>query len=113
MQYLLSIFITIVLTSCGGGTTATNPPDAATWSAWSQWTPASSTDTSVTTINQTRTRTCAVTVNGDVDSPAPTCSGSSSETRSITNTAYIDPDPADTATWSDWSQQLVIPIPAF
>ena len=104
MQYLLSIFITIVLTSCGGGTTATNPPDAATWSAWSQWTPASSTDTSVTTINQTRTRSCAVTVNGDADSPAPTCSGSSSETRSITNTAYIDPDPADTATWSVWSQ---------
>ena len=104
MQYLLSIFITIVLTSCGGSTTATNPPDAATWSAWSQWTPASSTDTSVTTINQTRTRSCAVTVNGDADSPAPTCSGSNSETRSITNTAYIDPDPADTATWSDWSQ---------
>ena len=104
MQYLLSIFITIVLTSCGGSTTATNPPDAANWSAWSQWTPASNTDTSVTTINQTRTRSCAVTVNGDADSPAPTCSGSSSETRSITNTAYIDPDPADTATWSVWSQ---------
>ena len=111
MQYLLSIFITIVLTSCGGSTTATNPPDTttnpsdtATWSAWSQWMPASNTDTSVMTINQTRTRSCAVTVNGDADSPAPTCSGSSSETRSITNTAYIDPDPADTATWSVWSQ---------
>ena len=101
---------TVILASCGGGTTTeTNPADTASWSSWSQWSPASTTNTSVMTINQTRTRSCAVAVNGAADSPAPTCSGSSSETRSITNTAYIDTnsgstgttttDPTDTATW--------------
>ena len=110
------VVTTVILASCGGGTTTeTNPTDTASWSNWSQWSPASTTNTSVMTINQTRTRSCAVTVNGAADSPAPTCSGSSSETRSITNTAYIDPgtgttdptdpgatdttDIADTATW--------------
>ena len=95
---ILLILTSIILASCGGGTTATNPPDTATWSAWSQWSPASNTDTSVTTINQTRTRSCAVTVNGDADSPAPTCSGSSSETRTFDN-----PLAADTASWGMWS----------
>ena len=112
MQYLLLLLAAMFLTSCGG-TTTTNPPpdtaDTASWSNWSQWTPASTTNTSVMTINQTRTRSCAVTVNGIADSPAPTCSGNNSETRSITNTAYIDTnsgstgttttDPVDTATW--------------
>ena len=108
MNYLLFLcFSTMILISCGGGTTTeTNPTDTASYGNWSQWSPASTTNTSVMTINQTRTRSCAVTVNGAADSPAPTCSGSSSETRSITNTAYIVPssDTTDTALYGNWSQ---------
>ena len=125
MQYLLLLLATMYLTSCGGGTTTTNPPpnpppnpdtaDTATWSAWSQWTPENNANTSVMTVEQTRTRNCSVTVNGIADSPAPTCSGNNSETRSITNPTYIVPGPGatnttgitdtiDTATWSGWSQ---------
>ena len=55
--------------------------DTAAWSTWSQWSPANNADISVMTINQARTRNCSVTVNGSSDSPAPTCSGCSSETR--------------------------------
>ena len=118
--HLFAVSAFLILTSCGGGNTSPpNPPnpadtaDTASWSSWSQWSPASTTNTSVMTINQTRTRNCSVTVNGTVDSPAPNCSGSSSETRSITNTAYIVPGPGtgpgttdttDIATWSTWSQ---------
>ena len=105
MQYLLLLLATIYLTSCGGGTNPPpNPPpnpdtaDTAEWSSWKQWTSASTTNTSVMTINQTRTRSCAVTVNGIADNPAPTCSGNNSETRSITNTAYIVPGPGATNT---------------
>ena len=125
MQYLLLLLATMYLTSCGGGTTTTNPPpnpppnpdtaDTATWSAWSQWTPENNANTSVMSVEQTRTRSCAVTVNGIADNPAPTCSGNNSETRSITNPDYIAPgtgatdttgitDTTDTATWGDWSQ---------
>ena len=94
----------------GGNTSETqtieNPlaADTATWSAWSQWTPAAtSTDTSVIDIVQTRSRNCIVTTIGNSDSPAPNCSGSTStietETQTVTN-----PQAADTATWSNWSQ---------
>ena len=105
---ILLLLGSIILTSCGG-TTDTDPTDTASWSSWSQWLPASTTDTNVMIIDQSRTRNCSVSVNGTVDSPAPSCVGSSSETRSITNTAYIDAvsdstgttttDPTDTATW--------------
>ena len=105
---ILLLLGSIILTSCGG-TTDTDPTDTASWSSWSQWLPASTTDTNVMIIDQSRTRNCSVSVNGTVDSPAPSCIGSSSETRSITNTAYIDAvsdstgttttDPTDTATW--------------
>ena len=105
MKFLL-LSGSIILASCGGGTTATNPnpADTASWSSWSQWSPASTTDTSVMSIDQVRTRSCPVTVNGSADIPAPSCVGSSSETRSITNTAYIDSGPGttdttDIATW--------------
>ena len=115
MKFLL-LLGSIILTSCGGttGTTdptdptdstnPTDPIDTASWSSWSQWSPASTTDTSVMTLNQVRTRSCSVTVNGTADNPAPNCSGSSSETRSIINPAYIaassgTTDTADIAAW--------------
>ena len=111
MQYLLLLLATMYLTSCGGNTTATppnsnpNPPpnstdtaDTATWSTWSQWAPENNANTSVMSVEQTRTRSCSVTVNGIADNPAPTCSGNNSETRSITNTAYIAPSPGATDT---------------
>ena len=100
-------------TTTTGSTTNTNtvadPADTAAYGNWSQWSPASTTNTSVMTINQTRTRSCSVSVNGIVDNPAATCSGNSGETRSITNPAYIDTgsdpaDPADTAAYGNWSQ---------
>ena len=80
--------------------TATDPADTATWNAWSDWTPANNTDTSIVTITQTRERQCGVTINGNADDPAPSCSGSANETRTIANP--LSPT-ADTATWSDWS----------
>ena len=78
-----------------------DPIDTATWSVWSQWTPASTTDTSVITIEQTRTRTCNVAVNGIKDNPAPTCSGETSETRDVTNT--LAADTLTFGTWDEWS----------
>ena len=99
----LPLLIAIILTGCGGST-ATDPADTATWNAWSEWTPASTTDTSVMTFSQSRMRTCDVKINGNADSPAATCSGSASETRSFTNTNYVaTSDPADIATWNDWT----------
>ena len=65
--------------------------DSAIWSVWSDWSPAadSNTDTSVATINQTRNRSCQITVNGDADATAPTCNGSTSETRTVDNYNYL------------------------
>ena len=81
-----------------------NPADTATWSVWSQWTP-TTVVSNVQQIQQTRTRTCEVIENGIADDPQPTCSaidgGNSSDTRLITNPNY---NPADTATWTVWSQ---------
>ena len=91
--------------TCSGSTretqTVSNPlaADIATWSDWSQWTPVNNTDTSVISIEQTRARSCNITINGDIDDPAVTCSGSTSETQTASN-----PLAADTAIWSDWSQ---------
>ena len=58
--------------------------DAVVLSTWSQWLPASTTDTSIITVEQTRTRSCDLTVNGYADDPEPTCSGSLIETRTTT-----------------------------
>ena len=84
--------------------------DTVAWSVWSQWSPASDSNTSVMTIEQARSRSCNITVNGIADNPVPTCSGSSSQTRTTTNPNYMDTgssstgtiDTADTATWT-WS----------
>ena len=60
-------------------------------------------------IIQTRMRDCSVMVNGNTDDPAPTCSGNSSETRTIANPLATDTtDTTDTtdvadAVWSQWS----------
>ena len=113
----LFIFTALILASCGGTnnpTEPTNPPnpptntadpaDTATWSTWSQWTPTTVVSTDLK-IYQTRTRTCEVMENGIADDPQPNCSaidgGNSSDTRLITNPNY---NPADTATWTVWSQ---------
>ena len=97
---VLTILIITILSSCGGGSSGSiDPADTATWSDWSGWTPAaSSTDTSIITITQTRSRNCIVTINGSIDSPAVTCSGSNVEIRTVNN-----PLTADTATWNAWS----------
>ena len=90
--------------TCSGNTTETrtftNPlaTDTATWSQWSQWQPANNTNTSVIDITQTRKRSCNITVIGNTDTVAATCTGNTSETKTITN-----PLAADTATWSQWS----------
>ena len=94
----LLVLFSLVLAGCGGGGGDTNDPvDAAIWGSWGEWTPANNANTSVIKFTQTRTRRCAVTVNGNIDSPAPNCSGVSSENRTITN-----PLLADIATWSPW-----------
>ena len=82
---------------------AVDATDTATWSAWSQWSPANNADISVMTIMQTRSRSCGVTVNGNIDDPAATCSGSTSTVETQTQTV-TNPLAADTATWSAWSQ---------
>ena len=80
--------------------------DTATWSAWSQWTPANNTDTNIVTIEQIRTRTCEVTVIGNTDTSIVDClgidGGSSIQTQNIAN-----PLAADIATLSTWSQWLL------
>ena len=121
---LLVVVTSIILASCGGSNTTpdpdpvADPADTATWGIWSQWTPATNTDTRVMTIAQTRMRDCVVSVNGNKDNPAPICSGVDSQTQTVANPAYsgdgtdptdpTDPtdhtDPADTATWGEWSQ---------
>ena len=73
--------------------------DTAEWGEWTQWSPADDTDTSVINLVQTRTRDCEININGNEDMPPPSCDGSSSETKTITN-----PLAADTATWSNWSE---------
>ena len=62
--------------------------------------PASNTDTSVIMIMQTRTATTAGNSQCNADNPAPTCIGSSVETRTITNPLS---SAADTATWGMWT----------
>ena len=109
-KLIKNIFATtfvVFLASCGGGggdSTATPTPtpdsaDTAVWSSWSDWSPANNTNTSIVSIEQTRTRTCQVTVNGSADSPAPTCSGSISETRTFANPlAVVNKGPVAIAT---------------
>ena len=83
-----------------------NPADTATWSVWGEWSPVTAT-IDVQQIQQTRTRTCEIIENGIADDPALTCSaidgGNSSATQTVNNPDY---NPADTASWSAWSQWL-------
>ena len=82
------------------GQSCTNVLNSAIWNTWSQWSPASITDTSIVTFTQTRVRSCNMVI-GDPDQPIPTCVGSTSETQPVTNTQA-----ADTVIWSAWSQWL-------
>ena len=65
--------------------------DSAVLSAWSSWTPAadSNTDTGVISIDQTRTRSCSIIVNGDEDDSAPNCTGVASQTQTVNNPHYL------------------------
>ena len=71
--------------------TNTLAADTATWNAWGQWNPvaASYTDTSVSSILQTRVRSCAIKVNGAADDPAPSCIGATSQTQTVVNPNYL------------------------
>ena len=91
----------LILASCGGSNSTNDPTDTAAYE-WSQWSPASNSDTSVIMITQMRQGTCKITVNGNPDNPPPTCTGSNTETRTIANPSATTTDPADTATWN-WS----------
>ena len=108
MNKSMLFVVPIILAGCGGSNNGNNTPsdpaDTAVYSAWGEWTPASTTDTSVMTFSQSRMRTCDVKINGNADSPAATCSGSASETRSFTNTNYVASDSADIATWNAWGE---------
>ena len=90
--------------TCTGYTSETqtvaNPlaADTLTLGAWSGWTPTNNTNTSILEITQTRNRSCEVVVNGNIDEPALTCTGYTSDTQTI-----INPLAADTATWTMWS----------
>ena len=59
--------------------------DTAVFGNWSAWSPASITDTTIISFEQSRTGTCIVTVYGNPDDPEPTCSGSNTETRTVNN----------------------------
>ena len=94
----LLLLTILLLSSCSGG--SADPDDTAKLSAWSEWTPTTTAETEKM-ITQTRTRTCVVTVNGNADSPAPTCSGSITDTQIISNPDYdinLDAPTAHTAT---------------
>ena len=106
MNKSIPFVISIILAGCGGSNNGNNTPsdpaDTAVYSAWGAWTPTS--NISVMTFNQSRTRECVVTVVGTKDDPAPNCIGNSSETRSATNTKYVaGSDSAVYSTWSDWT----------
>ena len=94
--------------ACSGSSsetrTFTNPlaADTASWTAWSQWSPpASNTDTNILVINQNRSRTCTITIIGDADDSAPTCSGDNMQARTATNLLSQE---TDIAAWGQWSQ---------
>ena len=76
------------------------------WGSWSEWSPTTNPDTSVSLITQTRTRSCTVSIIGNADNPAPTCSGDTTQSRMIANPSYAGSgsNPADTAAWSEWSE---------
>ena len=76
--------------------------DTASWGLWSQWTPASNTDTSVLSIMQSRSRNCMAAIIGLKDVPALTCAGSTS-TVQVQTRAIENPLAADTASWSAWT----------
>ena len=71
--------------------TNTLAADTAIWSAWGQWMPvaASYTNTSVSSILQTRVRSCAIKVNGAADDLAPSCIGATSQTQTVVNPNYL------------------------
>ena len=83
LSILLMAMVALVA-SCS----TSDPEDIATLSDWSDWSPATATST-VATIDQTRTRSCDITVNGNADTAVPTCSGDLTETRSIDNPDYV------------------------
>ena len=94
--------------ACSGSSsetrTFTNPlaADTASWTAWSQWSPpASNTDTNILVIDQNRSRTCTITIIGDADDSAPTCSGDNMQARTATNLLSQE---TDIAAWGQWSQ---------
>ena len=69
---------------------APDPVDTAAFSSWSAWTPAQG-DGSNPTFEQTRNRTCIVTVNGLADAQTPTCNGAIHETRTVNDANYEEP----------------------
>ena len=112
MNKSIPFIVSIILAGCGGSNngnsngnnTPSDPADTAVYSAWGAWTPTTTSNISVMTFNQSRTRECVVTVVGTKDDPAPNCTGNASETRSATNTNYVaGSDSAVYSTWSDWT----------
>ena len=73
--------------------------DTAAW-IWSTWTPTNNADTSILTVEQTRTSLCQVTVIGIIDNPAPSCTGNTPSATQI----VANPLAADIAAWTVWSQ---------
>ena len=113
MNKSIPFVISIILAGCGGSNngnsngnnTPSDPADTAVYSAWGAWTPTTTSNISVMTFNQSRTRECMVTVVDTKDDPAPSCTGDASETRSVTNTNYVaGSDSADTLTFGTWEQ---------
>lgn len=73
--------LSVSMVACGGGgggsttpSTPSTPTDARDTAAWGDWVKVEQTGAYVT-----YNRDCVVTVNGNRDNPAPTCSGESSK----------------------------------
>ena len=66
-----------------------DPPDIIHWSPWSAWMPPIATN-NTPMFTQKRTRTCNVTINGEIDIPRSICPGTNAQTQRITN-IYYDP----------------------
>ena len=80
MNKSIPFVVSIILAGCGGSNND-NPSDladTAVYSAWGDWTPTTTSDSSAMTFNQSRTRECMVTVVGTKDDPPPNCTGNGS-----------------------------------